>query len=476
MSAPRIPYLGAVYFLAIAALLAFTGIATSDGHTHPYIDWQGLVASVVATIAGLALSRTSHAVAQVLAVLAFGYFTQRTVTLCLYPTSIEYFGSVDFTPAIFRDASFYYAGSIVFATFGVRLANSKPSMRSRPAIVEQIAKQEAFGRNFRNAVCALVITSCVLKAISVFFFKIGIAHQEMSRAEAVAFRAAGLFLSAKVIVIFWFVDELNHNLRKSIASLAVVALLFDMLFVQPGKGALLVLGTGVLTAYLVRDRLVPRSVVAMGITAVLATVLLISPLATWLRVIQLAVADSGAGLVNAVKQPVSSSGTQPLEVMARLGGLDWLTALVAADRSSFVESASLTTDLRHAVNSVIPGELWPDPEGFVHIGKLMPMVLRGWTDQPIQIGGHAELMGGAGMAYVYFGTAGVIASAAWAYFCVAAYNNLRRPEYRVLLLNSAVVTVFIAGQINSAFSQVFGTLVTFASAHCLCALLTARAK
>jgi hypothetical protein len=116
---------------------------------------------------------------------------------------------------------------------------------------------------------------------------------------------------------------------------------------------------------------------------------------------------------------------------------------------------------------LIPGSFFSHSEEMVHIGKVMPSELRGWDLQTAMSARHAELLGGAGLALIYFGGWGPIIAGLWGFSCAAIYNRIRSAEGRLMLLVFPVTTLFIAGEINTVVMQLSNLALVLGSAMIL---------
>lgn len=135
----------------------------------------------------------------------------------------------------------------------------------------------------------------------------------------------------------------------------------------------------------------------------------------------------------------------------RMGGFDWLAGIMNVGRDSFYPSANLWIDLRALINSFIPGGIINPADDYVEISKLLPHLLRG-SGLDIRLGGHGELMGGLGMAYIYFGELfGPLFFFFWVWGCIAFIKSSMHVVVKMFMIHFFLLVTFIGGGFSTMF-------------------------
>jgi predicted small integral membrane protein len=142
---------------------------------------------------------------------------------------------------------------------------------------------------------------------------------------------------------------------------------------------------------------IPKKFIRWGVVAFLVTIFVFAPMITAVR--SLLINWTLSGEVGAV---AFDSTKAFLKMSFRLGGLDWLAGFMTVGRESFPWWVSGYGEVIELVNTLVPGELIPI-EGWVSVAHIIPHLTRGLSLEALSVGGHGELLGGVGMAFVYYG-------------------------------------------------------------------------
>lgn len=396
---------------------------------------MGFDAMLLATLSALLIfliALRRHFVTDLIGLLWSAYVTQRLIVVYLWPDEIDYQGTVSFNDEVMVRAVLFIFLSALALTLGALIALSNNGRRRTLRLNRSsergqylIPPMNLFGRRIafeRLAIlCSwIVVIGFIFRIYAMFVEHVGFTGQSYSRESAVLVRLSLMSSSLGFIIFVATVAFWNRLRHRKLILLAFVITLFGYLLAA-SKAALLVAAVSIVIAiYLIRGS-IPKKAVFYASLAFLVTGLAFAAVATQIRA-SLLVLQAGSSV------PVLAfSGFSPVDTMfalsARLGASDWLAGLMYIGREQFYQSANLSLDLIHSVNALVPGDIVALPNDYVDIGRRIPQLLRGHSVSE-ELGGHGELLGGLGMAYVYFGElAGPAFFGLWVWGSIAAIRS-----------------------------------------------------
>ena len=292
---------------------------------------------------------------------------------------------------------------------------------------------------------------------------IGAASVVYDRAFAPFYRISFLMNSTGFLPIFALAR------RQSPRSTRILAVLFILLQLTlaafaTSKGTLITLVAYSIVCWYFAGRAIPRRMVWIGVLAIVVTAFVFYPaMALARQVVRIVVTDPKGwrSLFATIAWTRDVAVTPPISSLSsRLGGFDWLLGLVTFGREQFPHWVSTSGDFIHVLNDLVPGDIIDVP-GYVPVEQLIPMYLRSIPTVEA-LSGHAEAMGIAGMAYLYYGfTLGPLFFLAWSFVTTKIMRSEINTLIKILYFSCFVVVMVISGGFIAPVERFYEGLLTF---------------
>ena len=444
---------------------------------HPYFTVESmLLAAIFAGILWL-MALDGNFIMDLLVYLFTAYFTQRIVIVYFFPESLDHQDYLIFTHHDFTQAMYFLALS-TFAALSAYVCSLYVGRRlpkSCAQLSSVIAPIHIFGQkfSFNNLFKIYAITAALLTIIQLYlitFMAVGVTGVPFERQYAVIFRFSN-FLNSLTFLPFIVILSNEKGKNKKLAIVLIALMILNALF-RVSKGVILSFALQYLICYYLVKGPIPKKYFKYAFVGLLITIFLYAPVIMYLR--SLAIQYSLVGNLDGALANVSYTdffmfSDKSFGFLQRLGGLDWLLGCINVGRDSFPWWASFTGDLLMVVKTFVPGDTLMFIEGYVPVSIIIPELMRGWNMafHP----GHGELLGGAGMAYVYWGlVGGVLFFYVWVFLLLLMFNSKIHVIYKNLFVLWLLVDVFIGGGFITPLCRIyeaFISIVIFFVVYCV---------
>jgi hypothetical protein len=433
---------------------------------HPFYTVESMLLAVIFALTVWLMSLARSFMMDLLAVLFTAFFSQRIVTIYFSPGSLDYQNYLSFTPENFTFALTFLSLSAFAALFGYLCAqififpcrNSGTLKSPNIAPIKILGKKVPFDKFFL-IYAYIAVFLIFLKLYLMIFSGVGVTGLSFERVFAVPYRIS-LFFAGLGFLPFLVIlsPDKNPKIRK-MAILLIVLIVLHALF-RASKGVILALTLQYLIChYLVRG-FIPKKYMQYAFMGFIVTIIL-SPLIMFFRAYVIQFILEG-NIINAwgnvsFSEVFVFSGTS-FGFLQRMGGFDWLLGLMNVGREAFPWWASLTGDLLMVLKTLWPGDALMFIRDYVPVETIIPELLRGWNMEHHL--GHGEIMGGIGMAYIYWGpTLGIIFFFIWVLIIALFYRSNFHVIFKVLLLYYFLTNVFIGGGFISALCRIYESII-----------------
>ncbi len=371
---------------------------------HPLYSGESIAYALLASLLVFLLSFKSSIVLRLFCVTLSAFYTQRLITIYWAPDQLDYDSYVRFTHADIEASTGYYLLCILAIFFGAvigELISEKPTVSSDPGLSKPNPLITYFGftvpfERLTRLVLLFIVPLLIAKlaALSIGIGLTGIIY-DPTETSLMWFLNTGDALSPFVIfsLIYFRKNDNNLVLGKWAFALIIISGLLTS-----SKGFVLSL---VLSWYLICSllgRQLPKGFFLFVVIITIFSIFIFFPLMTIVR-----------GLLISEAFSVDSDyftnllGTL-LSFLGRLGGFDWLNLWVSVPSNLIPPNASPISEAISIVNRLVPGEIIAQPDA-IDLSKLQVQLGRGFGEL-VELGGHAENMGGAATAYIFFGPLG----------------------------------------------------------------------
>lgn len=462
-----IPYTRLATFTAFIATLGCALYAAFLG-SHPFMGTDVMLLAALAALLVYLTSLFRNFITDLISITLTAFLTQRIVVIYCWPQEMEYQRSwylrLSFdNEVMFHTVLFYFFCTLAIALAGAVALSRKRTRKPAPFLVNADGEQVLppvtfFGRQMSferfSEMCSwIIIIGFLLNSYVLFVQGLGFTGQSVTRDTSVIRRLStmgdslGIF-NILATVVFW--KHIRHH--KSIIY-ALVLSQFGGIILAASKGGQIGLFLNLITALYIARGSVPPKLVKYSFLMILFTAFVYYNVAMQLRNFILAY-QLGGEVTSYYSAPVSDV---LFAFSQRLGGFDWLASTMKVGREMYYPSTNLVLDLKESVNALIPGDIFAAPSDYVPISKLIPHLTRG-IPVDTALGGHNEILGGLGTAYVYFGDwGGPLAMFIWTWWLVAFDRKRAHPVVRMFVL-CFVLGWLQSGMISSTFFHLINIL------------------
>lgn len=434
-------------FLVVIFLIAIVG-----PEDHPWFTNETLWFAVLFAFFVWLMSLKRDFFLDVVAILFAAFFLQRIVVIYFRPDQMYYQSHLTFSSQVFDEAILFCIAIIIAILIGYFIATytGKKVQKQKKTVInfDRILGVRFNFEQFFKVYSFFLFGALIMQLFLMFKFGVGVTALEFSRYYAPILRLTQIVISLSVLPILVVVSGKFSSKTRKLAICLVILLLIYAMFFRASKGALLSFCvTFFVCTHFCGRRISIKYIIAGGVL-VLFTIFVFAPLVTILRSgwVSLLTGQTNFGdiLCSMMDNYQLIADELFFKFLYRLGGFDWLTGFMTVGRNAFSSSASFSNDVISIINSLIPGDLIKRPPDYMTTSKLMPHILKGWTLGTYP--GHGENMGGAGMAYLYFGAVGgALFFFIWSFISVKILNSNTNVIIKVLFFQLFIFNFFMGG-------------------------------
>ena len=457
------PYTRSITLFFALLILILTVLLPS---AHPFYTVESMLLAVFFALTVWMMSLARSFIMDLLALLFSAFFSQRIVTIYFFPASLDYQDYLSFSPENFTLALAFLSMSAFAALSGYLCAQIFPFTSRNSGILKlhTIAPIKILGGKipFDKLFPIYAYISISLVCFQIYlmmFWSVGVTGLPFDRKFAIFYRIANFFNGLGFLPFFACLSaEKNSKIRK--LAILVLSLIIVHAFLRASKGTILILILQYIICYYLVRGFIPKKYIQYAFMGLIVTIIL-SPLIMIIRAffVQYALLRNTIDAWNNVSfSEVFIFSDASFGFLQRLGGFDWLLGLMNVGRESFPWWASLRGDLLVVVKTLWPGDALMFIRDYVPIEKIIPELLRGWNMEHHL--GHGDIMGGLGMAYVYWGPVlGVMFFFIWLLIFTLFYRSNLHIIFKFLLLYLILINVFIGGGFISALCRTYESVI-----------------
>jgi hypothetical protein len=465
-------------FITSSFLFAILLMAIVGPGNHPWFTDETLVLAVLFAICVWVMSLKRAFFLDVVAIFFSIFFLQRIVVIYFRPEEMSYQeGHLIYSSQIFNEAIIFCSAIAIAILLGYLLATFiKKGQKSKTINYDRV-----FGIRYNfellfKVYALFFFVSVILESYLMVGLKVGITALDFDRQYAPLLRIVQIIQSLSILPILILASgKFGSNIRK-IALVLLILILFKLFFMDTSKAALISLCIIYFVCLNYTGVKVPQKYVIIGAALFTFTIFILAPAVMMLRTGIAVSAVTSSDLQETVYM-AKHLFTTPEQLffgfMNRLGGFDWLTGFMTAGRDVFLPSASVSNNLIEIINSLVPGDLIELSPNYITISKLMPHILRG-----LDLGsypGHAENMGGVGMAYLYFGKiGGVLFFFIWSFVSAKILNSNTSVVFKILFFTYFVFNFFLGGDLTTTVRLFYDGLLFLISNIFICEIISIK--
>ncbi len=460
------PFTRTIAAISLIVLLTFAFMGPRD---NTWISNESLwVAVLLATVIFL-ISLMRSFFLDVVVIFAVTFIVQRIVVLYFFPELFDYALSIKLTTDIFNSALWFIIACLLAVCLGYILYRfSTPynrQVKEEPDLDKiRIGGWEISFSRFFSFYAVFVILTFILRQVLDMYFNVGVTGIQFDRSFSIFFRLAIL---VNALYFIMFIPLIKKNRVPRDRKLAWLLIMLQLLegFMTTSKAVLLILLINFIVCYVFIKRRFSRRFVTWGLVILVLSVLVYAPLITVVRSEKITATMTGKSfdISRAIEHLKSNeSSKSPVNLLARFGGLDWLLGLMAVGRDKFPYYISVKGDAAMIINSFIPGHPI-DTSRWLSLRHVIPILLRGYNPDSISSwGGHGELLGIVGMAYVYFGLwGGALFFLVWTFISLKVISSKLGVMAKILYFQCFVTEIILGGYMVTAFKVFFEGILIF---------------
>lgn len=461
------PYTRTLFVALLVACFAIAAFMTPDQYFEGGAFWY----AVLLTALLLCLAATRDFFLEFFTVLFAAYYVQRIIVLAFDPKQFGYYDSIVLTPAVVTQALRFLVASVAAMIAGWSLARIRlrGRLRVRRTVPEDppVFSSGKYSISFERLFLYYVIIAgslIVLQMALLAGLGVGAASVVYDRALAPVYRLSSIMNSTGFLP-FYAVARRQSSRNIRIVALLFICLQLSLAIAATSKGTVIVVAAYSIICWHFAGRRIPPVMAWLGLAAVLFTAFVFYPAMAVTRMVVKTVLTDPHGWRNlfatiAWAREVAVTPTA-ISLSWRLGGFDWLLGLMSFGREQFPHYISMGGDFIHVLNDLVPGDIITVP-GYLPVEQLMPMYLRGIPTVEA-LGGHAEVMGIAGMAYLYYGlTFGPVFFLVWSFVTTRVLKSRIATIVKILYFSCFVVVMLISGGLIVTIERFYEGLLTLA--------------
>jgi len=457
---PYIRFITSFFLLIIFFLAAF------GAQNHPWFTDGVLWSAVLFALFVCIMSLRKVFFLDMMATFFVVFFLQRIVVIYFRPDQMSYQEYLKFSPQVFNAAIWFCIGVVIAILGGYFLAIShKKTINASELRVINFDKFFGISYDFErlfNVYSLFFYVAMILEIFLIVKFKVGVTALEYGRQFAPFIRIVNIVETLYFLPLLVLAKGKFSPYTRNVAISLVVLILIRLIFFQTSKAGIISLCVTFFVCQYFCGAKISKKNVITGFALFIFSIFILAPVTTIMRasVIRMVSGSSSFGAeILMVKNNYVLTIDKPLfSFMNRLGAFDWLVGFINVGRDAFLPLANVFNDFVEVVNSLVPGDLINSPYGGMSVEKLIPHVLRGW-DLGSYLG-HAELMGGVGMAYLYFGvTGGILFFFFWSYSVIKMLKFSRSAIAKTLIFIALVINFFLGGSVITSIKIIYEGLI-----------------
>lgn len=443
-------------FITSCFLLVFLLMALVGPGDHPWFTDGTLLLAVMFAICVWLMSLKRAFFLDVMAILFSLFFLQRIVVIYFRPDEMSYQeGHLIFSSQVFNEAILYCTAISVAVLIGYLFAIYIRKQEQKNITINY---NRLFGIGYDfdllfKVYALFLVASFIFEVYLMVGLTVGITSIDFDRQYAPLLRIVQIVQVLHFLPILVLASGKFSSGTRKIAFFLLILFLARLVFLTASKAAILYLCVASIVCLYFCGKQISKKYLIIGFILFLFTIFVLAPGVTLLRA---GFQGLAAGSMNINDVPYMMIDNYVLKTdqlffgfMNRMGIFDWVVGFMAVGRDAFLPSASIYNDLILIINSLVPGDLIDMSPDYVTISKLMPHILRGWDLGSYP--GHSENMGGAGMAYLYFGKiGGVLFFFIWSFISAKILNSNTSVILKVLFFTYFVFNLFLGGDLTTS--------------------------
>lgn len=457
-----------IRFITFSFLFVILLIAIVGPGDHPWFTNEVLWLAVLFAFCVWLMALKKDFFLNIMAFFFSAFFLQRIVVIYFRPDQMSYQGHLKFSSQVFGEAILFCIAISIAILIGYFLAiyRIKDIQKQKPEVInfDKLFRIRYDFEHLFKVYSFFFFVAIILEVFLMVKFKVGLNALDFNRQFAPLIRIVYIVQTLCFLPILVLTSgKFSPRVRKT-APYLVILILIRLIFFQTSKAAAISFCVIFFVCLHFCGRRVTKKYVVIGGILLVFTIFVLAPVTTILRsgIIRLV---TGVSNFSGVLQMVLYYCTLTVDrlffsFMNRMGAFDWLVGFMTVGRDAFLPWASISNDLIGILNSFLPGDLIKSSLGDMTISKLMPHILSGWALGSYP--GHAENMGGIGMAYLYFGKiGGVLFFFAWSFILVKILKFNSNSIIKVLFFTSIVITFFLGGSFVTMIKNIYEGLIMF---------------
>ncbi len=442
-------------FLLVILLISLVGPGN-----HPWFTDKTLLFASLLAICVWFMSLKRAFFLDVVAILFAAFILQRLVVIYFRPDEMSYQeGHLTFSSQVFNEAILYCAAISVAVLIGYLLAiYMKKEQKSTTINYDRLFGIRYDFEHVFKVYALFFFASIIFEVYLMVGLQVGITALDFDRQYAPLLRIVQIVQVLHFLPILVLASGKFSSSTRKISVFLFILILVRLVFFTASKAALLYLCVAYIVCLYFCEKQIRKEYFIIGFILFLFTIFVLAPGVTLLR----------AGFIGSVAGSMNVSDVLHMVIddyaliadqhffsfMNRMGVFDWLTGFMTVGRDAFLPTASISNDLIETINSLVPGDLIDQPPDYETISKLMPHILRGWGLGTYP--GHSENMGGAGLAYLYFGIAGgVLFFFVWSLISTIILKSNSNIIIKVLFFTSFVFNFFLGGYLVTSIKMFY---------------------
>lgn len=455
-------------FINLCFLLVTFMMAIAGGGSHPWFTNEVLWLAVLFAFFVWLMSLVKNFFLDIIAIFFDIFFLQRIIVIYFSPEEMSYQSYLVFSSQNFTEAILFCIGISMAILLGYFFA---------VFLKRDTQKQNQMSINFDKFFGVKYDFEHLFRIYALFFYasiifeiflmgklNVGVIGLDFDRQFAPLMRILHLVYALYFLQILVLTSgKFSPGTRKTALNMVIIFLM-KLIFLNTSKAAVIFLCVIFFVCQYYCGKRITRKYVVIGCILLVFTIVIVAPVTMILRSGVRGLAEGSSDFAYMTQMVINNYslalGDLFFSFTNRLGAFDWLVGFMTAGREAFMPVANIYYDMVNIINTLVPGDLIPNLYENMPVSKLIPHVLRG-----LPLGsypGHSENMAGAGMAYLYFGTAGgCIFLFVWSFISSKILMSVDNIIIKLLFFDTFVVNFFLGGDLTTSFTVFYEGLIMF---------------
>lgn len=455
-------------FITSCFLLVILLIAIVGPGDHPWFTNETLWLAVLFAFCVWLMSLRRDFILDIVATFFAVFFLQRIVVVYFRLDQMSYQEHLIFSSQVFNEAILFCTAISIAALIGYLFATYLGQDIQKQKVIT-INYDRLFGIRYDfellfKGYSLLLCASIIFEIYLMVGLKVGVTALDFDRPFAPLLRIVQIVQVLHFLPILVLASgKFSPSIRKT-AFVLFILILGRLILLTTSKAALLYLCVAFIVCLYFCGKQIRKRYFIIGFILFLFTIFVLAPGVTLLRAGLVGLVTGSMNLRDVFNMLVDNYmlivDKLFFDFMNRMGVFDWLTGFMTVGRDVFLPTASVSDDLIEIINSLVPGDLIERSPDYVTVSKLMPHILRGWGLGTYP--GHSENMGGAGLAYLYFGKAGgVLFFFIWSFISTKILKFSSNIIIKVLFFTSFVFNFFLGGYLVTSIKLFYEGFIMF---------------